>query len=129
MDPSLLQKLINGFDAVLAPGLAALRPVLLFWLGALVFLELLRACQAVLLDGHLANHLGKFLLRTLIFGYAYVGFPSIVSALYQGFVHLGLLVGGNTLAVQQFLDPGTLLAVGVQTGKPASIIGSATWSP
>jgi type IV secretory pathway TrbL component len=117
MDPSILQKIITGFEQALDPGLAALRLLLLFWLAVMVFLELVRVTQNVLLDGHRADHLGKFAIKTGIFLYAYAGVPTIMTELIQGFVQMGLHITGDHITVQQFLDPGSLLAVGIQTGK------------
>ena len=115
MDPTVLQRIITGIQQALAPGLGVLRPFLLFWITALIFLEALRVCGTILQDGRRWEHGVAFLLRTLVFVAVYWGWPGIMQTLIADFVAAGLRFGGNQLQVQQFLDPGLLLARGLST--------------
>jgi type IV secretion system protein TrbL len=118
MDPTVLQRLITGIEAALAPGLAALRPFLVFWVTTLVFLEGVRVYGAILEDGRRWQHVGSFVVRTLVFTAVLWGWPAIMSTLVDDFVHAGLRFGGNQMTVQEFLDPGRLLVQGIKTAKP-----------
>jgi type IV secretion system protein TrbL len=118
MDPTVLQRLITGIEAALAPGLAAMRPFLLVWISALIFLEALRIWGAIMEDGHRWHHVVGFLVRTLMFVSVFWGWPTIMSTLVDDFVHAGLRFGGDQMTVQQFLDPGMLLVQGITTAKP-----------
>jgi P-type conjugative transfer protein TrbL len=118
MDPTVLQRIITGFSQALEPGLATMRPFLLGWISTLIFLEAVRVWGALVQDGHRWQHGVSFLLRTLVFVAAYWGWPSIMTTLIEDFVGAGLRFGGNRLTVQQFLDPGLLLDVGLRTAGP-----------
>jgi type IV secretion system protein TrbL len=115
MDPTVLQRIITGFSQALDPGLATIRPFLLVWISVFILLEGLRTWGALLEDGRRWHHAVGFVLKTLGFAVAYWGWPTIMTTLIEDFVHAGLRFAGSRMTVQQFLDPGTLLAVGIQT--------------
>jgi type IV secretion system protein TrbL len=118
MDPTVLQRIITGFQQALEPGLATIRAFLLMWIGVFIFLEALRVWGALLEDGRRWQHTVGFLVRTLFFATVYWGWPSIMSTLVEDFVQAGLRFAGSQMTVQQFLDPGLLLSVGLQTAAP-----------
>jgi type IV secretion system protein TrbL len=118
MDPTVLQRIITGFQQALEPGLATIRAFLLMWTGAFILLEALRVWGALLEDGHRWQHAVGFVVRTLVFASMYWGWPSIMTTLVEDFAHAGLRFAGSQMTVQQFLDPGLLLSVGLQTAVP-----------
>lgn len=115
MDPTILQRIITGFQQALDPGLGTMRPFLLMWISVFILLEAVRVWGAILEDGHRWQHGAGFVVKTLLFAAVYWGWPAIMTTLVQDFVHAGLRFAGSRMTVQQFLDPGSLLAVGIQT--------------
>ena len=99
MDPTVLQRLINGIEQALAPGLTSMWPFLLMWISALVLMEGVRVYGALMQDGRHAQHVVWFPVRTLILLQVFWNWPSIMNTLIEDFVHAGLRFGGNQMTV------------------------------
>jgi len=118
MDPSILQKILDGFQQALAPGMAQLKAWLIMTMSGLVFFDL---CLSVIL-GYFAGywrHGVVLALKVAIVVPLFVapGFPVILQTGIDWSVQAGLKIGGNALEPRQFLDPGLLLQQGIKTGR------------
>src|SRR5215831_11879385 len=117
MNAGFMTDFVTQFQAVLLTGAAALKPVVVIWLSFLVLVELVRTMGAAAVSGTHGPQLVRFALRTLIWVYAILDFPHLADVLYKTFVGLGLLAGGSTLTVPDFLDPSAYVYRGVVLGK------------
>lgn len=118
MDTTLLQRIIDGFRQSLEPGLGNLRPFLLWWVGVFVLLESVRVFGQLMEDGRAWKHGVGFVIRTGLFASIYAYWPTIMKTLIDDFTHAGLRMMGSTLTVEQILDPGSLVRVGLSTATP-----------
>jgi type IV secretion system protein TrbL len=117
VNPGIFVQLLNALQGALEPGLAAMRPSILGLLTFLTLLEMMRLGAGWALGTRdLPQTAVRFLLRTGVLVWVLLDYPLVVNRLYQSFVQLGLIAGGNALTVPQFLDPGTYLAVGIRVG-------------
>lgn len=117
MNPGILIQLLDALKSALAPGLGALRPYMLAVFTFLAFLELTRVAAGMALGArNVPQMVIRFCLRSGILLWLLLDYPTVVNAVYTSFVELGLIAGGNSLTVAQFLDPGTYMATGLRTG-------------
>jgi type IV secretory pathway TrbL component len=116
MDPTVFQKLIDAIQQALQPGMATLRPFLLFLISAFIALEGVRVWGSLLADQRHWPQVVSFLVRTLAGVVIYWGWPSILTTLTQDFAQAGLRFAGSPMTVKQFLDPGAILAQGLTSG-------------
>lgn len=120
MDLGIFATLLHSLHQALDPGLGALKPYVLHFLGGLLFLEMTRLAAAWSLGvPDLAMAMVRSLLRLGLLCWLIAGppgYPTLVTWLRDSCVNLGLIAGGNALTVATFLDPGSYLAIGFRVG-------------
>jgi len=107
MNSGVLIEILTALQDALQPGMTVLRPLLLRWLGLLVFLEVLHLVVGILFArAAIAPGLLRLVLRTSVLLAVFLALPAIANGILQSFTALGLLAGGNGITIGQFLDPG-----------------------
>jgi type IV secretion system protein TrbL len=117
MNTGVFIGILNALQTALEPGLSALRPILLRLIGLLVFLDILRLVVGIVfLRASIPANLIRIVLRTSVLLAVFLAFPAIANGILQSFTTLGLLAGGNTITMAQFLDPGAWADMGFKAG-------------
>jgi type IV secretion system protein TrbL len=119
VNPGIFVEILTALQAALLPGLTVLRPILLRLIGVLVFIEILRLVMGILFArASITAGLIRLVLRTTVLLAVFFAFPAIANGILQSFTTLGLLAGGNTITMAQFLDPGAWADIGFTSARP-----------
>lgn len=122
MNPNEIGVLVQTLRALqdaMAPGLAAIWPVLMGFLRLAIFVELVTiAVNILVVHANIPAQLLRLFLRISAVLGMMRAFPVILTTLIEESTKLGLLAGGNTVTVAQFMDPGAWLALGFKTVVP-----------
>src|SRR2546426_829443 len=117
MNMGVFVGILSALQTALEPGLTALRPILLRLMGLLVFIEVVRMVFGIVFAGaSLPASLIRIVLRTGVLLAVFLAFPAIATGILQSFTTLGLIAGGKTITLAQFLDPGAWGDLGFQAG-------------
>jgi type IV secretion system protein TrbL len=118
-DLGIFVRLLADLQQALQPGMALLRPVLLFMMGTLLLIECLAVATSImLLHASVPASLLRLGLRTGVVLAVLLGAPAFMTEVIDGFTRLGLLAGNNSISIAQFMDPGSWLWMGFKTGQP-----------
>jgi type IV secretory pathway TrbL component len=111
-----LQRILNDIAAQMDAGAALLHPVLMGYIAFFGALALVWVAYALLYNGRTLESALGLLIRLTIIGFAVDHWPWFLDGVSTIGVNLGLLATGNQVDAAQFLDPGALLKLGIDSG-------------
>ena len=111
-----LQKILNGIEGMLELSGQDVYGIVTGYLAAFAFFALLWVLYQMAWGGrHLQTAMG-LCLRLILVLFAVQFWPWFLRSLEEEGVWLGLLATGNRVQVEQFLDPGALVRLGIESG-------------
>lgn len=113
----VLWQILTAIETALQPGAGAIRQHLLWFWQMFLWWELVTGLYRFAFRGMPLPDLAGSLLRAGIIFWAIQYWPDLMMWTQETFVALGLLAGGNSLSVQQMLDPGYVLSLGIDVGN------------
>jgi type IV secretion system protein TrbL len=116
---AVIDQFLNVFSTFIDSGFGLLRPEIAFLSAALIGIDVTLAGLFWALGGEdVALRLIKKTLYVGFFAFLISNWKVLSGVIFNSFAALGLQGAGSTLALQDFLQPGRLAAVGVQAGWP-----------
>jgi type IV secretion system protein TrbL len=112
----VLQRILNDIHATVQAGGALLYPELLLWVTILGTFALAWVAYGILRNGYALHSALGFLVRVTLVLMLLDRWPWFLSGMRDLAISLGLVATGNTLKLAEFLDPGMLVKVGIDSG-------------
>ena len=118
MPPGLgvLQRILEDLALSMQDGAAALHPILMGYLAFFGLLALVLTCYGLLWSGGALQTGMNLFMRLALVALALDNWPWFLGGLRELGLSLGLLGTGNQLQVTDFLDPGALVRLGMDSG-------------
>jgi type IV secretion system protein TrbL len=120
MESHIFADVLALINSAFLPMMSRVRPTIIGLAAVLMAFEATKLASAALM--HQPDVGWRFLRwifkATFITWLLTVSYGSVVQALYQSAIVLGLRAGGGVLQYAEFLDPGQYIAIGFRAGQP-----------
>lgn len=123
-DIAVIDRFTDVFSRYIDSGFGLLHGEVGYLTAALIVIDITLAGLSWALDHAGGGHdvvLAKLIRKTLyisVFAYIINDFNTLAGILFRSFAGLGLTASGSTVTLAQFLQPGQLAQVGVETAAP-----------